>query len=82
MTVAKIDEKRRIVLPKDIVEKYGGEYVIINVGRDIILKPLPKDPVAALMEEGKKLKGVGWKQIRREFEVELGERMKRRKRRT
>ena len=81
MTGAKADEKRRILLPKYIVEKYGDEYAIIDAGRDIILKPLPKDPVAALMEEGKKLKGVGWKQIRWEFEGELGERMKGKKRR-
>lgn len=72
--VSKVDEKRRIVIPKDIIDKYGEEFVIICVNGEIILKPLPKDPVAALMEEGKKLKGIGWKQIRREFEKELSER--------
>lgn len=74
--VSKVDEKRRIVLPKDIVDEYGEEFVIIRVNGEIILKPLPKDPIAALMEEGKKLRGVGWKQIRREFEKELKERVK------
>lgn len=74
MTVTKIDEKRRIILPKDIVNDYGDRFVIIRIGDEIILKPLPKDPLAALMKEGKKLKGVGWKQIRKDFEKKLKER--------
>ncbi|MBI4174924.1 MAG: AbrB/MazE/SpoVT family DNA-binding domain-containing protein [Candidatus Aenigmarchaeota archaeon] len=81
MGISKVDEKRRIVLPKDIVEKFGDEFVIFSAGNDVILKPVPKDPLAALMEEGKKLKGVGWKQIRRDFEKELLERSSKGKRR-
>lgn len=73
--VSKVDAKRRIVLPQDIVDDYGEEFVIIRVGDEIILKPLPKDPLAVLMKEGKKLKGTGWKQIRRGFEGELKERV-------
>ena len=73
--VSRLDAKRRLVLPKDFVDEYGDEFVIIRVGDKIILKPLPKDPLAALMKEGKKLKGAGWKQIRREFEKALKERV-------
>lgn len=72
--VSKVDEKRRIVLPKKMIDKLGEEFVIIQVDGDIILKPMPKDPIAALQEEGKKFKGVGWRQIRRDFEKALIER--------
>lgn len=74
MGISKVDEKRRIVLPKDIVEEYGDRFVVIRVGNEIMLRPLPKDPMATLMEEGKKFKGVGWKQIRKDFNKKLKER--------
>lgn len=73
--VSKVDEKRRIVLPKDFVEEYGKDFVIIKIGNELILKPLPKDPIAALREEGKKFRGMTYKKLRREFEKELKERV-------
>lgn len=71
---SRVDSKRRIVLPKDFIDEHGEEFIIIKVNGEIILKPLPKDPIALLKEEGKKLKGVSWQQIRREFEEELRKR--------
>ena len=68
MPVLKLDEKRRIVLPKDYTDELGDEYVAIKIKGEIILKPLPKDPVKALEKEGKKLKGLSVKQVRKLIE--------------
>lgn len=72
--ITKVDAKRRIVLPKDIIDEYGEEFVIIRVNGEIILKPLPKDPLKALREEGKKLKGVSWQQFEKSVEKRFKER--------
>jgi bifunctional DNA-binding transcriptional regulator/antitoxin component of YhaV-PrlF toxin-antitoxin module len=74
MPIAKADEKRRIVLPKEYVEEYGRDYIIIKVGKELIIKPLPKDPLATLIEEGKKLKGISWQQFEKKIEKKFKER--------
>ena len=74
--ISRIDAKRRLVLPKDFVDEYGDEFVIIKIGDELILKPLPKDPIATLRKEGKKFKGMTSKKLRREFEESLTERIK------
>ena len=71
MTVSRLDAKRRLVLSKDIVNEYGEEFVIVKLPGEILLKPLPKNPLTTLLEEGKKLKGVTVKRLRREFEEDL-----------
>ena len=71
MTISRLDAKRRLVLSRAIVEEYGDEFVIVKLPDEILLKPLPKNPIATLLEEGKKLKGLKPKQLRREFEEDL-----------
>lgn len=63
-----VDSKRRILLPKDIVENYGSKFVLVRFPDEILLRPLPKDPLKALCEEGRKLKGVTLKQFKKEVE--------------
>ncbi len=75
MGIAKVDSKNRISLGRDVIEDYGEKFVVVRLPNEILLKPLPKDPVKALQEEGKKLKGAGWKKLRREFEEELRRRV-------
>jgi hypothetical protein len=69
--VSKADNKHRISLGKDVIEEYGEKFVIVRLPNEILLKPVPKDPLKALQNEGKKLKGVGWKKLRQEFEEDL-----------
>ena len=73
--ISKADSKHRIGLGKSVVEEYGERFVIVRLPNEILLRPVTKDPLKALQEEGKKLKGVGWKKLRREFEEELGRRV-------
>ncbi len=63
----KIDDKRRIVLPKAVVE-LGEEFVAVEVKKEgILLKPLPKDPIKALQREGLKLRGLSRQRLKKEI---------------
>ena len=73
--ISKADSKNRISLGKDLIEEYGERFVIVRLPNEILLKPVSKDPLKALQEEGKKLKGVGWKKLRHEFEEALRRRV-------
>lgn len=55
MPTLTMDERRRITLPKEIVDDPKQEFVAIKVRGDIILKPLPKDPIATLQKLGEKI---------------------------
>jgi bifunctional DNA-binding transcriptional regulator/antitoxin component of YhaV-PrlF toxin-antitoxin module len=72
--VYQLDSKRRITFPNDIKEKYGINFAIVRLRDEVLLKPIPKDPVKALQEEGKKLKGTTASQLRKDFEKSLLER--------
>ena len=72
--IYQLDSKRRITFPKDIEEKYGTNFVIVRLRDEVLLKPIPNDPVKALQEEGKKLKGITASQLRKDFEKSLSER--------
>jgi len=65
MAIMQVDERHRITLPGNIIEKYGERFVVIEIKGNILLKPLPKDPIKALQKEGEKLKGLSIKQIRK-----------------
>jgi hypothetical protein len=77
MSEVVMDSKRRIVLPKAVEERHGEKFIVLNLLDEVVLKPVPKDPLKAAQEEwSKKMKGVGYKQLRREFEEELLKRSK------
>lgn len=65
MSVMIVDERHRVTLPGDMIEKYGERFVAIETKDGLLLKPLPKDPIKTLQKEGEKLKGLSIKQIRK-----------------
>ncbi|MBI4171027.1 MAG: AbrB family transcriptional regulator [Candidatus Aenigmarchaeota archaeon] len=65
MPILTLDERRRITLPKDVVEDSEQQFVAIKTKDGILLKTLPKDPIAALQKEGEKLKGISRKGLRK-----------------
>ena len=65
MPVLSLDARRRVTLPKEIVEDEKHRFVAIRTREGILLKILPRDPVVALQMEGKKLKGISVKRLRR-----------------
>ncbi len=55
MAVLTLDERRRITLPKEVVEDPEQRFVAIKTRQGILLKPLPKDPITTLQKEGEKI---------------------------
>ena len=49
------DEKARVCLTKEVVDRYGRDFVLVPAKGEIILIPVSKDPIQALQEEGKKI---------------------------
>ena len=84
MVYARMDEKTRITLTKEVASRYSSdEFVIVPMKNEILLIPVSKDPLKALQEEGKKipkhLTVADLKKIaRQEMEKEIKERLKRR----
>lgn len=70
-SMLELDEKRRVVFPKEVEEEYGTKFVIVRLPGEILLKPLPEDPIKALQEEGRKLKGVTIKKFKKEVEEHM-----------
>ena len=55
MPILTLDERRRITLPKDVVEGSEQQFVAIKTKDGILLKTLPKDPIATLQKIGEKI---------------------------
>jgi hypothetical protein len=55
MSVAVSDERGRITLGKDVVDKYGKEFYVVRAPGEVLLIPVPKDPLKVFKEEGKKI---------------------------
>ena len=49
------DEKGREVLPKEIRSRYGGKFYVVSAPGEVVLIPVPKDPIRVLRKEGKKI---------------------------
>jgi len=82
------DERGRIYLPKDVRERYGEHYRIVELPTHVVLLPVDDDPLEGVREavgdafEGKgreKLKAEALAGAKAETEDELEERKQRRK---
>jgi len=49
------DVRGRVTLGSDLVEKYGRKFAVVKVPGEIVLIPIPKDPLKSLQEQGKKI---------------------------
>ncbi|MDI6721804.1 MAG: hypothetical protein QMD85_05400, partial [Candidatus Aenigmarchaeota archaeon] len=77
MPILTLDERRRITLPKGVVEDMEQRFVAIKTKEGILLKPLPSDPIKTLEKLGEKLpKDVTFEMLKKaaeeEAEKELG----------
>ena len=52
MTEITTDERGRITIPKDLRDRFGDQYRVVELDDGIKLVPLEDDPVAALREAG------------------------------
>ncbi len=48
------DSKGRVVLPKEVRKRFGQAYYVVPTIGDVVLIPVPKDPVKDFWEMGKK----------------------------
>jgi bifunctional DNA-binding transcriptional regulator/antitoxin component of YhaV-PrlF toxin-antitoxin module len=51
MTDATLDDRGRLTLPKELRERYGDRYHIVELHDGIKLVPVAEDPLAALRDE-------------------------------
>jgi bifunctional DNA-binding transcriptional regulator/antitoxin component of YhaV-PrlF toxin-antitoxin module len=51
MSEASLDDRGRLTLPKDIRERYGERYHIVQLQDGIKLVPIAEDPLEALRDE-------------------------------
>ncbi|MDE1856889.1 MAG: AbrB/MazE/SpoVT family DNA-binding domain-containing protein [Candidatus Micrarchaeota archaeon] len=61
------DEGVRITIGRKLVKRYGRRFFVVPTERDIVLVPVPKDPVGELGRIGKEagLDKFSMKQIRK-----------------
>jgi len=78
-----IDERGRIYLPKDVRERYGETYRIVELASHVALFPVDEDPVEGLRtavgdafdgEDAEGLKAGARDRISRDIDEEHGER--------
>jgi len=51
VTDATLDDRGRLTLPKELRERYGDRYRVVDLHDGIKLVPVPEDPLEALREE-------------------------------
>jgi len=51
MSDATLDDRGRLTLPKEIRERYGDRYYIVELDDGIKLIPVAEDPLGALRDE-------------------------------
>jgi bifunctional DNA-binding transcriptional regulator/antitoxin component of YhaV-PrlF toxin-antitoxin module len=82
------DERGRIYLPKDVRERYGEHYRIVELPTHVVLLPVDDDPLEGVREAvGDAFEGKGQEEskaealagAKAEIEAELEEREQRRK---
>jgi hypothetical protein len=65
-----IDERRRITLPKDLINSWDV-FFAVRTEEGILLKPLEKNPVDELSKQGKKLpKGITLNKLKKAAQEE------------
>jgi len=64
MLKVQCDKNGRIYLKRRLRARYGEKFIVLETARDIVLLPVPRDPVRALQEIGKPLRGYSIAQIK------------------
>lgn len=59
------DKKGRIYLKEEVRDRYGRKFYLIEGLNEVILLPIPQDPLKDLQELGKNLPDISIKEMRR-----------------
>ena len=64
MITAKCDEEGPIQLGPDVRQRYGEKFLVVERPDELILRPVPKDPVKDIEEWGKPLQHLSLEEIK------------------
>jgi len=64
------DKKGRIRLSQAIRSKYGEEFIVVEMPGELVLLPVPDDPVNDLQEIGRSLRGLSVEDLKRRIDEE------------
>lgn len=68
--IAETDDRGRLYLPKEIRERYGEKYHVVQHENRISLVPVADDPLAAVREAAGDLREASIEEIREDIEAE------------
>ena len=54
MRTALADHRGRITLGAKVLKEFGRRFAVVTAGEEVVLVPIPKDPLAELKRIGKK----------------------------
>jgi len=67
------DKRGRLQLSQAVRSRYGEKFLVLEGDRDLILRPIPRDPLQDLREIGRLLKGKSVKELKEAIEQEAME---------
>ena len=73
METSKCDKEGRIRLSQAIRSKYGEKFLVLEGRREVILRPIPRDPLQDLREIGRLLKGKSVEELKQTIEQQAME---------
>lgn len=65
---AEVDQQGRLYLPKDVRDRYGDRFRIVELREGIKLIPVAEDPVQQLQEAMEGIQGVPLEELSRQAE--------------
>jgi hypothetical protein len=69
------DKKGRIRLSQAVRAKYGEKFYVVEAPGELVLLPVPRDPVKDLEELGKPLRGMSLADIKRAIQEQADKEM-------
>ena len=64
MQMTQCDKRGRLQLSQAVRSRYGEKFLVLEGDRDLILRPIPRDPLQDLREWGKPLQHLSIEEIK------------------
>jgi hypothetical protein len=73
MQTAQCDKKGRLELSQAVRSRYGEKFLVLEGRKQLILRPIPRDPLQDLREIGRLLKGKSVRELKDAIEQQAME---------
>ena len=73
MQMTQCDKRGRLPLSQAVRSRYGEKFLVLEGHRELILRPIPRDPLQDLREIGRLLKGKSVKELKEAIEQQAME---------